>query len=129
MVFVATRVRIENTRKASATDSVPFIVAYVKNCEIRAHGLQFPAFRNMRRRFTYALTAGVLSSGAPAGLLGIRLARRRARLASLRNLRSEIKADRAAYLYVGGATAVIFAVFGYILGRLIASGRWSKARS
>lgn len=71
----------------------------------------------MRRRFSYALTAGVLSSGAPAGLLGIRLARGDDDEVSLRRVRSEIAADRAAYLYVGAATAVIFALFGYILGR------------
>lgn len=70
----------------------------------------------MRRRFSYALTAGVLSSGAPAGLLGMRLARREDEL-SLQRLRSEIAADRAAYMYIGGATALIFALFGYILGR------------
>jgi two-component system, cell cycle response regulator len=70
----------------------------------------------MRRRFTYALTAGMLSSGAPAGLLGIRLARRDDEV-SLQKLRTEIAADTAAYVYVGGATAVIFAMFGYILGR------------
>jgi len=70
----------------------------------------------MRRRFTYALTAGVLSSGAPAGLLGIRLARRDDEV-SLQKLRNEIAADAAAYVYVGGATALIFAMFGYILGR------------
>ena len=71
----------------------------------------------MRRRFSYALTAGVLSSGAPAGLLGIRLARGDDEEMSLRRVRSEIAADRAAYVYVGAATAVIFALFGYILGR------------
>lgn len=70
----------------------------------------------MRRRYTYALTAGVLSSGAPAGLLGIRLARREDEV-SLQKVRSEIAADGAAYVYVGGATALIFAMFGYILGR------------
>ena len=70
----------------------------------------------MRRRFSYALTAGVLSSGAPAGLLGIRLARREDEV-SLNRVRSEIAADRAAYVYVGGATAIIFALFGYVLGR------------
>jgi two-component system, cell cycle response regulator len=70
----------------------------------------------MRRRFTYALTAGVLSSGAPAGLLGIRLARREDEV-SLQKLRNEIAADTAAYVYVGGAGGVIFAMFGYVLGR------------
>lgn len=62
------------------------------------------------------MTAGVLSSGAPAGLLGIRLASREDEV-SLRRVRTEIAADRAAYMYVGAATAVIFALFGYVLGR------------
>ena len=71
----------------------------------------------MQRRIRYALTAGVLSSGAPAGLLGIRLAKAPAESVSLQQVRDEIVTDRAAYVYVGGATAVIFALFGYILGR------------
>jgi diguanylate cyclase (GGDEF)-like protein len=71
----------------------------------------------MRRRFSYALTAGVLSSGAPAGLLGIRLANSRNDRMSLGAVRNELASDRVAYMYVGGATAVIFALFGYILGR------------
>ena len=36
---------------------------------------------------------------------------------SLHRVRSEIAADRAAYMYIGGATALIFALFGYVLGR------------
>lgn len=71
----------------------------------------------MRRRFRYALTAGFLSSGAPAGLLGIRLAERRDDSVSLQDVRDEIATDRAAYMYIGGATALIFALFGYILCR------------
>ena len=71
----------------------------------------------MRRRFAYALTAGLLSSGAPTGLLGIRLARRANGESLLRELRREIIADRAAYMCIGGATALIFAMFGYVLGR------------
>lgn len=71
----------------------------------------------IRRRFSYALTAGVLSSGAPAGLLGVRLAKSPGDGVSLHQVRSELRSDRAAYLYIGGATAVIFAVFGYFLGR------------
>jgi diguanylate cyclase (GGDEF)-like protein len=71
----------------------------------------------MDRRISYALTAGVLSSGAPAGLLGIRLAQAEADPISLRDVRDEIVTDRAAYVYVGVATAAIFALFGYILGR------------
>jgi diguanylate cyclase (GGDEF)-like protein len=71
----------------------------------------------MRRRFTYALTAGVLSSGAPAGLLGVRLAKSPGERVSLSQVRRELTADRTAYLYIGGATALIFAAFGYFLGR------------
>jgi diguanylate cyclase (GGDEF)-like protein len=71
----------------------------------------------MPRPLKYALTAGLLSSGAPAGLLGIRLARAADEPVSLRQVQAEFAADRATYLYVGGATAVIFALFGYILGR------------
>ncbi len=71
----------------------------------------------MRRRFTYALTAGVLSSGAPAGLLGIRLAKEPPQRVSLHRVKTELATDRAAYVYVGAATALIFALFGYILGR------------
>jgi diguanylate cyclase (GGDEF)-like protein len=71
----------------------------------------------MRRRFAYALTAGVLSSGAPAGLLGVRLAKAPGEGVSLSQVRSELTADRSSYLYIGGATALIFALFGYYLGR------------
>ena len=76
--------------------------------------------RKMQRRFRYALTAGVLSSGAPVGLLGIRLASASEHGAvpdPLARLRSEFASDRIAYLYVGGATALIFALFGYVLGQ------------
>jgi diguanylate cyclase (GGDEF)-like protein len=71
----------------------------------------------MQRRFRYALTAGVLSSGAPAGLLGVRLAQAAANGEDDEAVRREIGIDRAAYLYVGGATALIFAMFGYVLGK------------
>ena len=71
----------------------------------------------MRRRYSYALTAGVLSSGAPAGLLGVRLAKANGEKVSLNNVRSELNSDRAAYLYIGGATAIICAALGYFLGR------------
>ena len=71
----------------------------------------------MQRSISYALTAGVLSSGAPAGLLGIRLAKAPIDSVSLRQVRNEFVTDSAAYVYIGGATAVIFTLFGYILGR------------
>jgi diguanylate cyclase (GGDEF)-like protein len=59
----------------------------------------------------------VLSSGAPAGLLGVRLAKSPNPKVSLHEVRNELKSDRAAYLYMGGATAVVCAVLGYFLGR------------
>jgi diguanylate cyclase (GGDEF)-like protein len=71
----------------------------------------------MQRRFTYALTAGFLSSGAPASLLGVRLRKRTDDPVSLREVKSELAADRTAYVFIGGATAIMFALFGYILGR------------
>jgi hypothetical protein len=51
----------------------------------------------MRRRFSYALTAGVLSSGAPAGLLGVRLAKSHADKMSLQEVGTELRSDRLAY--------------------------------
>lgn len=86
------------------------------SCPISGMSIARLHLQDMRRRFSYALTAGVLSSSAPAGLLGIRLARRRAH-ASARRIGKEIAADRAAYIYAGGATAIISALFGYVLGR------------
>ena len=71
----------------------------------------------MQRRFRYALTAGVLSSGAPAGLLGIRLVQAAANGEDDDAVQKELTVARAAYLYVGGATALIFSAFGYVLGR------------
>jgi two-component system cell cycle response regulator len=73
----------------------------------------------MRRCFAYACVGGLLSAGAPVGLSAVRLARRRRRFCStpLRDATREIAADRTDYIYVGMSTAVVFTVFGYILGR------------
>ena len=73
----------------------------------------------MQKRFAYALTAGLLSSGAPAGLLGVRLARKQGGDVGLPQVRRHILDERAAYVYVGAATAVIFGICGYLLGRKI----------
>jgi diguanylate cyclase (GGDEF)-like protein len=62
------------------------------------------------RRYLYAVTAGVLSTSAPAGLMGMRLAKR---------ARTEIPGDRVAAIYLAAATAAIFAGFGYMLGRRV----------
>ena len=74
---------------------------------------------SMRRRFAYACVGGVLSAGAPVGLLAVRLARRSRRVgaAPLRRATREVAADRPDYIYVGMSTAVAFTLFGYILGR------------
>src|SRR5262245_48393014 len=69
----------------------------------------------MRRRFMYAL-AGFLSSGAPTGLLGIRLAKE-AESISADRVQNELAAERYAHMFVGVATAIIFAAFGYVLGK------------
>jgi diguanylate cyclase (GGDEF)-like protein len=73
----------------------------------------------MRRRFEYACVGGLLSAGAPVGLLAVRLARRRRGFSwtSLRGATREVAADRPDYIYVGVATAVAFTLFGYALGR------------
>jgi two-component system cell cycle response regulator len=63
----------------------------------------------------YAL-AGFLSSGAPAGLLGMRLAKGRDSIPAYHEQDVPTR-DRYANLLVGMATAVVFAAFGYILGR------------
>ena len=81
----------------------------------------------MRRRFSYALTAGVLSSGAPAGLLGIRPGTPGDEM-SLHRVRNEISADRAAYMYIGGGTALIFALFGTSWGATPTSSRAVRDR-
>jgi len=71
------------------------------------------------RRIAYALAGGLLSAGAPVGLLGVRLARSQPGLRSkpFRRALRELADDRASYMYVGTSTAVAFALFGYILGR------------
>jgi diguanylate cyclase (GGDEF)-like protein len=72
----------------------------------------------MRRRFAYACAGGLLSAGAPAGLLAVRLAGRRepGRTLAVRRAIREAAADPPAYLYVAASTAVAFTLFGYILG-------------
>lgn len=73
----------------------------------------------MLRRFAYACAGGLLSAGAPVGLLGLRLARCKSgsRLLWLRLAARELAADRAGYMYVGTSTALAFVAFGYIIGR------------
>jgi diguanylate cyclase (GGDEF)-like protein len=74
---------------------------------------------HMQKRFVYALTAGLLSSGAPAGLLGGRLAKKQGGGVSLPEMRRDITDEYASYVYVGATTAVIFGMCGYLLGRKV----------
>ena len=73
----------------------------------------------MQKKFAYALTAGLLSSGAPAGLLGVRLARKQGGGDWIPPAPRHITDERASYLYVGATTAIIFGMFGYLLGRKV----------
>jgi diguanylate cyclase (GGDEF)-like protein len=72
----------------------------------------------MPRRFLFACAGGLFSTGAPLGLLVVRLARReRPRSSPLRGVIAEIDENTPDYVYVGMSTAVAFALFGYIMGR------------
>jgi diguanylate cyclase (GGDEF)-like protein len=73
----------------------------------------------MQKRFAYALTAGLLSSGAPAGLLGVKLARKPGAGVWLPEVRRRMADEPASYVFVAATTAVIFGMFGYFLGRKV----------
>ena len=67
----------------------------------------------MMRRTRYAVAGGLLGLGAPAGLLLVRLRRRRL---SVRSVTREIKAERESYIYSAASTSLVFALFGGVLG-------------
>ena len=69
----------------------------------------------MRRRSSYVLTALVLASGAPVGLLLVRSLL--AGTFSVAWARAELASDATAYLYLTVSTTLVFAVFGYVLGQ------------
>jgi diguanylate cyclase (GGDEF)-like protein len=72
----------------------------------------------MRRQFVFAAAGGVLSAGAPLGLLAVKLARRKCgRSFSMSAVLEEIRRNGPDYLYVGTSTALAVGVFGYALGR------------
>jgi diguanylate cyclase (GGDEF)-like protein len=71
----------------------------------------------MPRRLSYGFIGGLLSVGAPIGLLAIRLLQRRTPLWSLRRITKEVAADPGSYAYVGLSTALAFTLFGFFLGR------------
>lgn len=71
----------------------------------------------MRRRLSFAYVGGLLSAGAPLGLLAVRLARsRRWPAIPLRRAIGEAAGDPLDYIYVGTSTALAFGLFGFILG-------------
>lgn len=67
-----------------------------------------------QRRFCYAFAGGLLSAGAPLGLLALRTSW--LSLYSVSAIWTEIVSLLPIYLYVSATTAVAFAVFGYVLG-------------
>lgn len=71
--------------------------------------------KSLPRRILYALLGVGLAAGAPLGLLGVRLAGRAE--AGLAGIRRELAGDASTYLYVAGSTTLVFALFGYVLGR------------
>jgi diguanylate cyclase (GGDEF)-like protein len=67
--------------------------------------------QNAGRAVWYAIAGVVLSMGAPTGLLLLR------ELYAPRPIAAELLSDRLTYVYVLGATAVVLAVVGFMLGQ------------
>jgi diguanylate cyclase (GGDEF)-like protein len=67
-----------------------------------------------RRRFSYGAVGALLSAGAPMGLLLLRLGGRGG--ISPERMQAELANDPATYLYVTVSTAIVFTLFGFILG-------------
>lgn len=70
----------------------------------------------MDQRLSYAVAGGILSFGAPLGLAALRRVRHRP---SRRRASRPLAEDPAVYAYVSVSTAVVFSLFGYVLGRQI----------
>lgn len=69
----------------------------------------------MPSRLTYTLAGCLLAAGAPLGLLVVRLVGTAGFEPG--ELRREVAADLPTYIYVTLSTLVVFALFGYALGR------------
>lgn len=67
----------------------------------------------MMRRTRYGIVGSLLALGAPAGLLCVRLRRRRL---SIRSVSAEVRAEYETYAYSAASTALAFTVFGSVLG-------------
>ena len=65
------------------------------------------------RRTRYGIVGSLLALGAPAGLLCVRLRRRRL---SIRSVSAEVRAEYETYAYSAASTALAFTVFGSVLG-------------
>jgi diguanylate cyclase (GGDEF)-like protein len=63
-------------------------------------------------RLSYSLLGAVISLGAPAGLLVLRIA-----YGSAPSITDELSANRLTYAYVLIASALAFSIFGYFIGR------------
>lgn len=71
------------------------------------------------RSVSYACAGGLFAAGAPIGMLAVRRLQQRCPpdAPTRRSILQELSADPAGYLYVAGSTAVMFMLFGYLLGR------------
>ena len=67
------------------------------------------------RRLFYTAAAAVLALGAPLGLMIVRMAP--AGIASLSGIREELRREAPTYGYVTVSTVMVFALFGYVVGR------------
>jgi signal transduction histidine kinase len=66
-----------------------------------------------RQASRFALAGALLSIGAPLGLIALRQLTPRPR----RSIRADVRQNAWTYAYVTGATAGVFALFGFVLGR------------
>jgi len=73
-----------------------------------------PPVRGWPRQLVYPAAAVVLALGAPVGLMAVRLADTPPSAAVAGD---EVRRDRSTYAYVTLSTMVVFALFGYVLGR------------
>jgi diguanylate cyclase (GGDEF)-like protein len=81
---------------------------------------QPPGVARVPHSISYACAGGLFAAGAPLGLLAVRWLqdhRLRGAPQKIRSVLREISSDVGGYLYVSLSTAVVFASFGYLLGR------------
>jgi diguanylate cyclase (GGDEF)-like protein len=69
----------------------------------------------MHRRVSYGVLGPILASGAPLGLLALRVTQRRTRFTRV-GIRAELASDASAYVYVTLGTSIAFTLFGFLLG-------------